>query len=309
MWETLQRRLDQVRMTIWVHGAEIQDWHRRNFDAMHLTPREVERRVKLGAQRIELWREVLRNPHPNLHLVFVSDYLAQQAFADVGVMPDPRRYSVIHNFIDGNLFPYREKAPESRFKVLAIRPFSSRIYGNDLIVAAIEALSKRPIFAQMTFHLVGDGDLFESTTAPLAHLPNVKLERRFLSQSEIAVLHRDYGVFLVPSRMDTQGVSRGEAMASGLVPVTTSVAAIPEFVDAASGLLVETENALELADALQQIVEDPALFARLSQGAAERVRLQCDAAATIERELALLLSPTAAASAARAEESVGELAG
>jgi glycosyltransferase involved in cell wall biosynthesis len=35
----------------------------------------------------------------------------------------------------------------------------------------------------------------------------------------------------VPSRTDTQGVSRDEAMSSGLVPVTNAVAAIPEFVD------------------------------------------------------------------------------
>lgn len=92
-------------------------------------------------------------------------------------------------------------------------------------------------------------------------------------------------MFLVPSRMDTQGVSRGEAMASGLVPVTTDVAAIPEFVDENSGVVVPAEGPAALASALQKLADDPQLFQSLSSGASERVYLQFSLEATILSEL------------------------
>jgi glycosyltransferase involved in cell wall biosynthesis len=85
--------------------------------------------------------------------------------------------------------------------------------------------------------------------------------------------------------MDAQGVSRDEAMASGLVPVTSGVTAIPEFVDAGCGFLAGAEDAEGLATAMLQMCRDPALFLRLSSAAADRVRSQSGYAQTIEREI------------------------
>ena len=50
-------------------------------------------------------------------------------------------------------------------------------------------------------------------------------------------MHKKNGIFMVPTRLDSQGVSRDEAMSSGLVPITNNVAAIPEFVDDTCGML------------------------------------------------------------------------
>ncbi len=88
--------------------------------------------------------------------------------------------------------------------------------------------------------------------------------------------------------MDTQGVSRDEAMASGLVAVTMRVAAVPEFVDDACGILVDAEDAKQLADAIEALQADPQRFLRLSQAAAARVRHDSGAGQTIALELALL---------------------
>ena len=114
------------------------------------------------------------------------------------------------------------------------------------------------------------------------------VERRFLAQAEIAELHREYGVFLCPTRMDTQGVSRDEAMASGLVPITTRVAAVPEFVDDSCGILVDPDDARQLADAIEYLRDNPGRFLELSAAAAQRVREQSGFDATIEREIELL---------------------
>ena len=60
--------------------------------------------------------------------------------------------------------------------------------------------------------------------------------------------------------------------------------------DAHSGLLVDAEDAVGLANAIERLASDPALFERLSKAAADRVRDQCGPERTVERELALLTS-------------------
>jgi glycosyltransferase involved in cell wall biosynthesis len=105
---------------------------------------------------------------------------------------------------------------------------------------------------------------------------------------EIAELHRDYGIFLCPSRGDTQGVSRDEAMSSGLVPVTNRVGAIPEFVDASCGMLADAEDVSALAEGIERLYAAPELFLTLSEQAAARVRRQSSPDCTTAREVALI---------------------
>jgi hypothetical protein len=93
---------------------------------------------------------------------------------------------------------------------------------------------------------------------------------------------------MVPSRLDTQGVSRDEAMASGLVPATNRIPAILEFVDDRCAALANADDASGLADAVLAMLDDPALFLRRSAAAAERVRKQSGHVKVIPLELKLL---------------------
>ena len=74
--------------------------------------------------------------------------------------------------------------------------------------------------------------------------------------------------------MDTHGVSRDEAMSSGLVPVTNAVAAIPEFVDGSCGILADAEDADGMAKGIEKLFHEPALFTSMSIAASARVRRQ-----------------------------------
>lgn len=289
MWSVLKERLPTTRVYVWVHGAEIQPWHRRDFNFSSDAERDAAR-VASDA-RVAFWNGVLRNPHPNLHLIFVSRYFAEEVMEDYGVKLDPGSYSIIHNVVDTDLFPYREKTPGQRLKLLSIRPYASRKYANDLTVAAICLLKDKPYFDDLEFRLVGTGPLLEETLAPLRDMPNVVIEPRFLSQSEISRLHADYGVFLVPTRMDAQGVSRDEAMSSGLVPITNRVAAIPEFMDETCGFMVEPEDPQAIADAIDALVRCPETFERMSIAAAARPRAQTSVPNTIGREILLIRGP------------------
>ncbi|MGO3869498.1 MAG: glycosyltransferase family protein [Alcaligenes sp.] len=288
MWRVLQKYLDTVRVTVWAHGSEIQAWQRRQFEFEGLPEVEVARRKKLGEQRNVFWREVLKAPHPNLHMVFVSKYFAEEVFSDLGINLPKNKYSVIHNAIDTSLFSYQVKDAEQRKRVLSIRPYSARAYANDLSVKAVQYLSEKPFFQDIQFHFVGDGELFEETVAPLRKFSNVRIDRKFVTQAEIAQLHKKNGVFLVPTRCDSQGVSRDEAMASGLVPVTNRVSAIPEFVDDSCGVLASAEDAEQLADGIAALYSDADAFLRYSAKAAERVRAQSDAGLVIKREISLI---------------------
>ncbi|CDT77909.1 Methyltransferase FkbM family (fragment) [Vibrio coralliirubri] len=266
MWEVLKDYIDNVKVTIWIHGAEVQPWYRRSV--IYDTPDKVEMGKSLLNDKKVLWNKVFSTESKNLQFVFVSKYLMETTLEDYGICANKLNLEIIPNPINTKLFNYVEKYPSRRKRILSIRPYASKIYANDLAVEAIIELSKKDFFYELEFHLIGDGPLFEETLAPLRKFPNVQIEQKFLSRDEIASLHKDYGVFLCPSRMDTQGVSRDEAMASGLVPITNAVAAIPDFVTNAEGYLASDDDFLEIASAIESLVLNPDIFIAKSQASA-----------------------------------------
>ncbi|NLA52331.1 MAG: glycosyltransferase family 4 protein [Alcaligenaceae bacterium] len=249
---------------------------------------EVTRKKKLSDQRKVFWRSVIDKKYSNVKFIFVSEYFKNEFVTDICDGKQNFNYEVIHNYIDSELFEFHEKRPEDAFKVLSIRPFSSLTYANDLTVKAIVELTKTPDFDKFQFTIVGDGDLFDGTVEPVKQFKNVTLRKEFLTQAQIAELHKEHGVFLVPTRMDTQGVSRGEAMSSGLVGVTTAVAAIPEFVSDNDGVVVDAEDYAALSKALLQLT-DSDVFVKLSRNGSERVKSQCSLKNTIKKELDLFV--------------------
>ncbi|MDN3904179.1 glycosyltransferase [Arthrobacter sp. YD2] len=286
MWSVLQAAIPQVPVIVWVHGAEVQPWHRRDFNFENEDQRTQAKAA--SESRMTLWRDVFGNLHPHLHFVFVSKYFASEVMEDVGIVLPNNSYSVIHNFIDTDIFDYIPKDEDARFKLLSIRPFASRKYANDLTVDAILHLRDHPLFGSAQFKILGDGPLFDSVLEPLRSLDNVTIERGFLTQDSIARVHKEHGIFLTPTRMDSQGVSRDEAMSSGLVPVTNAVTAIPEFVDEESGILAPGDDAKAMAQGIADLWEAPERFKEMSAAAARRVRQQTAFDHTMGAEIRLI---------------------
>ncbi|MBB5014456.1 glycosyltransferase family protein [Rehaibacterium terrae] len=287
VWAALAEVARHTRVVVWLHGAEIQPWTRRAFN--YTSDEEQAEAIAQSERRMAFWRRLLSAPPDGLHLVFVSRAFAEQVWQDLGLRLPEERWSVIPNPIDTALFQYIPKPPEQRLRILSVRPHASRIYANDLVAATIHELSSHPLFLQMEFHLIGDGPLFDDNFAGLERYPNVQIERRFMRQGELARLYRDYGIFLVPTRGDTQGVSRDEAMACGMVPVTNPVGAVPEFVDGDCGMLCEPESPRALAEALLALVESPERFLSMSRAAAMQIRRSRSSDLVLARETDLLL--------------------
>lgn len=287
MWNILKLFGRRIQIIVWLHGADIQPWWRRKCN--YTTKEALEKAKQESDDRQQLWKEIFQEAdNDNIHFVFVSNYSAEETFEDYQIRLPEEKYSIIHNCIDTEMFQYVPKDAEQRKKILSIRPYANHNYANDLSVKCILELSKKPFFKELQFRMVGNGDYFDEIVKPLKKMSNVTLDKCFLRQDEIAELHKEYGIFLNPTRLDTQGVSRDEAMASGLVPVTNAVTAIPEFVDENCGILAPGEDYLAMAAGIEELYHNPEHFAELSQNASERVAKQTSKKQTIMKEIMLI---------------------
>lgn len=288
IWGTVIDYADKIPVYVWIHGSEIQDWLRRHFAFNDMSERLSA--IRGYRSRHSFWSNLFEDSIYKLHFIFVSQYFADEVMEDIGIAIDKSKYSIIHNFIDTDLFKYVKKSPDQRKHILTVRPFSSAKYANDLTVKAILDLKKEPYFKELNFTIAGDGDFFDDITEPIKDFDNVTLVNKFLTQQDIAKLHKNHGVFINPTRMDAQGVSRDEAMSSGLVPVTSNNTAIPEFVSQKEGYLVETEDYKGLADAIRDMYNNPKVFSEKSEASAKWVRQQSGFKQTIQAEIDLISS-------------------
>ena len=106
---------------------------------------------------------------------------------------------------------------------------------------------------------------------------------------ELAAEYARADVFVFPSAWDEPfGIPVAEAMAAGLPVVATRVGGIPEIVsDGDTGLLVEPEDAESLAAAMEKLVGDAELRARLGDAGRRRAveRFSWERAATAYRTI------------------------
>jgi glycosyltransferase involved in cell wall biosynthesis len=90
-----------------------------------------------------------------------------------------------------------------------------------------------------------------------------------LDQHRLDAAYDRADVFVLPTRHEGYGMAVAEAVARGLPVVSTPTGAIPDLVDAASGLIVPIDDVDALTNALETIMNDEAR-ARLAEGARRR---------------------------------------
>ena len=281
----LARHVAPERVVYFFHGAEIRDYRRLYFN--HSTPdMELQRHARdvTHFARMAAARALIRDGRSPM--VFVSNYLRSVAERDTGLAI--AQAHVIPNFIDVDFYRYRAKDVAQARRVLMIRSFEAANYAADIAIAAIMDLLATALGRELRFTVCGFGRQFRALTAPLAAFDNVVVREGYLSRDEIRALHEHHGIFLAPSRHDTQGVTMCEAMASGLVPVTHAIGGIPEYVDGECGEFARDHSPAEFARCIARLAQDSAMFLRKSAAASARMQARCGAAETIERELALI---------------------
>jgi glycosyltransferase involved in cell wall biosynthesis len=291
IYSILHKHLKAIKLLIYAHGYEIQKFKIRRKEvyenSLPLQKKYIEKDDKT---KEKFWKGVFSDAEKyNMEFVFVSKILCDEIFSDFKYSPEKIRekIKVIHNVIDTALFSFQKKTKDMRKKILLIRPFASEIYANDLAVKAILYLKElRPdIFTDMVFDIFGKGVMFDKLTSPLKGLPNINLHNKFISHEEIKKEHDAHGLFLVPTRGDSQGVSRDEAMSSGLVPLTNVAGSIPEFVDESCAMLAPYNDYKKLTEGMIKLYEDEELFLQMSRNASDRVRELSSPDKTIKAEI------------------------
>lgn len=286
MWGTISNFFQQHRFHLFLHGHGARSWS-RVFDPAG--GYEALRGAKSASDLyLDMWQTLMREADLPESFIFVSKWMRKCAEDDMHVSFPESRCHVINNPINIDTFKYHEKQKDHAKRILMIRNFDKFQYGTDIALRCIEELQRRSIWKDLSFSIYGQGHNLSALKERFVDEPNVAVHERFLSAREIAAAHRDHGIMLIPTRWDSQGVSRDEAMASGLVPATNSVCAIPEFVDESCAILAEGEDHLALADGIERLATSPQIFLQMSARAAEKVRNRSRYADTIGRELTVL---------------------
>lgn len=129
--------------------------------------------------------------------------------------------------------------------------------------------------------IVGErGSAYESIRRLIAerHLGSKVILSDAMTQDKLRAVYARAHVFALPCQVMEDGDRDGfpnvlaESMAMGVPVVSTRISGIPELIDdGVHGLLVEPRDAAALADALQRVLQDGALHARLAQGGRQRI--------------------------------------
>jgi glycosyltransferase involved in cell wall biosynthesis len=186
---------------------------------------------------------------------------------------------VVHSALDLPEIAYRRDArmPHQLLSVGRLDP----IKGFDVLLPALAELQRRGIAFDST--IIGEGEELQRLEARRDALglhdrvrfagaqPNTRV-REAMAEATLMVMP-----CVVTSEGNADGIPNvlTEAMASGLPVISTRVSGIPELIDdGVSGRLVEPRDPLALADAIAQMLADPALRERCAE--AGRAKVECE---------------------------------
>ena len=182
-----------------------------------------------------------------------------------------KRISVVHNGTDTQIFrpiPDVEKQADMLF----VGRTEDRKKG---IGTMLEALSLLPEHVSLK---IIDGRIPEDGLVPRLIRRyrlegRVLLEQRMLTVEQLVRAYSTARVAIVPSFFEGFGFPASEAMACGLAVIANAAGALPEVVgsDGRAGLLVPPRDARALAQAMADVLADPARAEQMGAAARQRV--------------------------------------
>jgi glycosyltransferase involved in cell wall biosynthesis len=169
---------------------------------------------------------------------------------------------IIPNGIDVGAFALRPRGERPLRRVITVANLRPEKAHEVLIDAAASLVARNP---DLEFRIVGDGSRLAELTA-LASARGVGKHVRFFGhRDDVPALLRDSDIFVLPSRSEALPNGLIEAMAAGLPVVATAVGGIVELVQhGKNGLLVRPGNSRDLANAIQQLIDDRGRAAALA---------------------------------------------
>jgi glycosyltransferase involved in cell wall biosynthesis len=190
---------------------------------------------------------------------FLQVKMAEFAAGDLHLYP---------NAIDINRFAFRLRAPAAP-RLLWLRAFHE-VYNPQLAVEVLAALSHR--FEDATLTMVGPDKGDGTVAATRASIERAGLQARIrvvegIPAAAVAAMLDAHDIFLNTSNTDNTPVSVIEAMAAGLLTISTRAGGVPYLLtDGSDSLLVPIGAAEAMSAAVASVLEHPELAERLSLG-------------------------------------------
>jgi len=232
-------------------------------------------------------------------IVATSDRIKQELSQLSGGKHDDK-ILVKPNGVDGNRFPATSRQPHAAgevFDVISISRIEPK-KGLTYLVEAVAELQERG--HKVNVHVIGSGDANSPGSIEYADEFRQRIEQLgmqqqivlhgMLRQEEMAPILAKAHAFVAPyvetENGDKDGIPTAmlEAMASSLPIITTDSGSIQEVVSHdVEGLIVPQRQSTALADAIQQVMDNPALEQRMARAARERFEKQFDIRVTEQR--------------------------
>ena len=194
---------------------------------------------------------------------------------------DPGRLDLVYHGLDLSRFPEppAPRPPRNGYGEPVILLSVGRLVEKKGYKLLLDALARLPAALDWRFVHMGGGELQERLAAQAAGLGlSSRIEWRGASnQAEVIAAMRSADIFVLPSRIAPDGDRDGlpnvlmEAASQELPILSTTVSAIPEFIeDGIQGMLVEPEAA-SLSAGLARMIIDPQGRRRMAAAARERL--------------------------------------
>jgi len=219
-------------------------------------------------------REATRMLAPAAAVVAVSEDLATRISDRVSATV-AQRIHVVENGVDTAAFhpPQNPRTPGVARVMFVGRVVPEK--GPDVLLRAVAEMAREDvevvIVGSQGFDATAVLSPYERQLRDMGESIRGRVEfRPFVDREQLAVLLRSADVFVAPSRWaEPSGLTVGEAMATGLPTVASSIGGIPSVLGDA-GMLVPAEDVPALAHALDSVLDDAALRDRLGARARRR---------------------------------------
>jgi L-malate glycosyltransferase len=192
---------------------------------------------------------------------FLYEVFEQSNFSNLQIIP---------NSVELKKYSFRSRKEFSP-NLLWVRRFQGR-YNPMLALKVLESLKKK--YPEATLCMVGpdkDGSMAKCKVYAEKNNLSVKFTGK-LKKREWAKLSENYDFFLNTTNIDNTPISVIEAMALGLVIVSTDVGGMHYLIDhEQDGVLLNPKDEASMACAIDKLIQDPAHAAQLTHNARKKV--------------------------------------
>jgi len=249
---------NQNSFALYIHGSEVQKFNwsfQFNYSIM-----DIVKWLYKDFLIIHRMKKFINktNGKPNVRFIFPSKWMKNNAEENLKL--NFINFSIIPNGIDTSMFS-KLNVSSKRYKIISVRSLSDKVYDIKFTIDVLKLLPKK-----YSLDIYGKGKFFKEYENYIQKQKlgeRVKIITKFINRDKLNKLYANYGVFISTTKIDSQGVTILEAMASGLLAVSTDNSAKPEFIfDGINGVLGKTPR--EIADKIIKITSDIVLFNTMS---------------------------------------------